>query len=236
MPVFYTPQIDKMKAILDEEESRHIIKVLRMTEGDTVELVDGKGNYCKGIISVPDPKACQVRIRDIDPGYLHRDYYLHIAIAPTKSSDRFEWFLEKATEIGVDEISPIICARSERNRIRHDRSQKVLITAMKQCGRALLPTLNKEISLKNFLHNSSADIKLLAHCNTDRSQSIFAEPVKDLSWIIMIGPEGDFTPREIEEAIQMNYREINMGEAVYRTETAGILACHTLSLLYQNKT
>ena len=235
MPVFYTSKIDDMQAILDEQESRHIIMVLRMTEGDTVQLVDGKGNYCIGIISVPDPKACRVQIHDITNSYLHRDYYLHVAIAPTKSADRFEWFLEKATEIGVDEISPIICARSERNRIRYDRSQKIIITAMKQCGRAMLPRLNREISVKNFLTQSSADIKLLAHSQTDREQYISAEPVKDLRWIIMIGPEGDFTPREIEQARQMTYREINLGEAVYRTETAGIMACHTISSMYQNR-
>jgi 16S rRNA (uracil1498-N3)-methyltransferase len=236
MPVFYTSQIDHKQAVLGEEESRHIVKVLRMAGGDPLEIVDGKGNYYKGFISVPDPKACQVRINDVISGYLHRDYHLHIAIAPPKSSDRLEWFLEKATEIGVDEISPVICARSERNRIRHDRSQKILISAMKQSGRALLPRLNSEVSLKDFLNHSTADIKLIAHCKADDNQRITSEPIKDLSWIVMIGPEGDFTPGEIEEAIQLNYREINMGEAVYRTETAGIIACHTISLLYQNKT
>ena len=235
MPVFYTSQIDHKQAILGEEESRHIIKVLRMAGGDPLEIVDGKGNYYTGIISVPDPKACQVRINDVISGYLHRDYYLHIAIAPPKSSERFEWFLEKATEIGVDEISPVICVRSERNRIRHDRSQKILIAAMKQSGRALLPRLNREIPLSDFMDRSAADIKLIAHCDTTGDQLIASEPLKDKSWIIMIGPEGDFTPGEIEAALQNAYQEISLGEAVYRTETAGIMACHTISLLYQNK-
>ena len=235
MPVFYTSHIDHKQAILSEEESRHIIKVLRMAGGDPLEMVDGKGNYYTGIISVPDPKACQVRINDVITGYLHRDYYLHMAIAPPKSSERFEWFLEKATEIGVDEISPIICVRSERNRIRHDRSQKILIAAMKQSGRALLPRLNREIPLSDFLDLSTADIKLIAHCDTTGDQYITAKPHVDQKWIIMIGPEGDFTPGEIETAKQNAYLEINLGEAVYRTETAGIIACHTISLLYQNK-
>ncbi len=172
MPVFYTSQIDHKQAILSEEESRHIIKVLRMEVGDALEIVDGKGNYYNGLISVPDPKACQVLISNFIKDYLRRDYHLHIAIAPPKSTDRFEWFLEKATEIGVDEISPIICARSERNRIRHDRSQKILISAMKQSGRALLPRLNREILLSDFLDRSSADIKMIAHCNTTASQFI----------------------------------------------------------------
>ena len=235
MPVFYASQIDNKQAILSEEESRHIIKVLRMTLGDQLEMVDGRGSYYTGIISVPDPKACQVSIKNVTSDYLKRHYYLHIAIAPPKSTERFEWFLEKATEIGVDEISPIICARSERNRIRHDRSQKILIAAMKQSGRALLPRLNREIPLGDFLDRSTADIKLIAHCNTTDDQQIDVKPHTDLHWITLIGPEGDFTTNEIENAVQNDYREINLGEAIYRTETAGVIACHTISLLYQNK-
>jgi 16S rRNA (uracil1498-N3)-methyltransferase len=235
MPVFYTPQVDQKQAILGEEESRHVVSVLRMGGGDVLEIVDGKGNYYRGVISMPDPRSCRVSINDVTTGYLRRDYYLHIAIAPPKSQERFEWFLEKATEIGVDEISPIICARSERRNIRHERSNKILIAAMKQCGRAMLPRLNSEVSLKNFLDRSMADIKLMAHCQTSGEQHIDLKASKDLSWIIMIGPEGDFTTSEIEAARQKTYREINLGEAVYRTETAGIIACHTISLLYQNK-
>lgn len=235
MPVFYTSQIDRKQAILSEDESRHIVKVLRMTRGDQLEMVDGRGNYYTGILSIPDPKACQVEIKDIISGHLKRDYYLHIAIAPPKSSDRFEWFLEKATEIGVDEISPVICARSERNRIRHDRSMKVLVAAMKQSGRALLPRLNREIPLGDFLNRSTADIKLIAHCHTTPNQQITSKPLKDQRWIILIGPEGDFTTNEIENALKNEYQENNLGEAVYRTETAGVIACHTISLLYQNK-
>jgi 16S rRNA (uracil1498-N3)-methyltransferase len=236
MPVFYTSQIDNKQAILGEEESRHIIKVMRMAGGDALEIVDGRGNLYTGVLSVPDPKSCHVSIKEVTTGYLRRDYHLHIAIAPPKSTERFEWFLEKATEIGVDEISPIICTRSERSRLRHERSDKILIAAMKQCGRALLPRLNREVSWKDFLDRSAADIKLIAHCHTSKDQRIDLEGHKDMSWIIMIGPEGDFTPEEIKEARLKTYREINLGEATYRTETAGIIACHTISLLYQNKT
>ena len=235
MPVFYTTEINQKQAILGEEESRHVVKVLRKTGGDPLEIVDGKGNYYEGLISVPDPKACQISIRNVKKEHLRRDYHLHIALAPPKSTERFEWFLEKATEIGVDEISPIICERSERNRIRHDRSLKILIAAMKQSGRALLPRLNHEIPLSNFLELFSADIKLIAHCRTDPGQRIDRKPVIDQEWIVLIGPEGDFTPGEIEDARQRAYREINLGEAVYRTETAGMIACHTISLLYKNK-
>jgi len=235
MPVFYTCQIDHKQAILSEEESRHIVKVLRMSEGDPLEFVDGLGNYYKGLILVPDPKACLVTINSVTSDYLKRHYYLHIAIAPPKSTERFEWFLEKATEIGVDEISPIICVRSERNRIRHERSQKILIAAMKQSGRALLPRLNREMPLSDFLDMSTADIQLMAHCQTAPGQYIDSEPVIGQKWTILIGPEGDFSPGEIEEARQKTFREINLGEAVYRTETAGIIACHTISLLYRNK-
>lgn len=235
MPVFYTNQIDREQAMLSEEESRHIIKVLRMGRGDPLEIVDGKGNYCQGLITDPDPKACKVSISNIKKDYLRRDYQLHIAIAPPKSTERFEWFLEKATEIGVDEISPIICERSERNRIRHDRSQKILIAAMKQSGRAMLPKLNQEIPMVDFLNRSTADVQLIAHCHTPLNQYIDYRPLKDQSWIILIGPEGDFSSGEIEEARLKTYREISLGGAIYRTETAGIIACHAISLLYQNK-
>jgi 16S rRNA (uracil1498-N3)-methyltransferase len=235
MPVFYTRQVDPSHAVLEEEESRHVIRVLRMAAGDPMEIVDGKGNLYRGNISVPDPRACQIAINDVKTGYLRRDYYLHIAIAPPKSTDRFEWFLEKATEIGVDEITPVICERSERDRIRYERSQKILIAAMKQCGRALLPRLNREILLVDFLDKAAADIRMITHCGTATDQRISAEPQSGHDWIILIGPEGDFTPGEIQTARQNEYREISLGEAVYRTETAGIMACHTISLLYQHK-
>jgi len=235
MPVFYASQINRKQAVFSEEESRHIIKVLRMAEGDPLEIVDGKGNYYEGLITDPDPKACQVSISNVINDYLQRNYHLHIAIAPPKSTERFEWFLEKATEIGVDEISPIICERSERNRIRHDRSQKILVAAMKQSGRAMLPKLNREIPLGDFLSRSTADIQLIAHCHTSPDHYIDYKPHRDQRWIILIGPEGDFTSDEIEDARQKTYREISLGEAIYRTETAGIIACHTISLLYQNK-
>ncbi len=236
MPVFYASQIDQNQAVLSEEESRHIIKVLRMTVGDILEMVDGEGNYYSGTISDPDPAGCRVWINHVKRDYLHRDYYLHIAIAPPKSTDRFEWFLEKATEIGVDEISPVICARSERNRVRYERSKKILIAAMKQCGRAKLPRLNREISMEDFLNLSTADIKLIAHCGVSGDRRIPAEPKLDQRWIIMIGPEGDFTPDEIEASLQNKYREISLGEAIYRTETAGVMACHAISLIYRNRT
>jgi 16S rRNA (uracil1498-N3)-methyltransferase len=235
MPVYYTPRIEAEEAILGEAESRHVIRVLRMSRGDPLEIVDGRGNYYEGHISHPDPKACRVRIGKVVRDHLPRDYYLHIAIAPPKSTDRFEWFLEKATEIGVDEISPLICERSERNRIRLERSQNILMAAMKQSGRAWLPKLNRESKLNDFLDRSNADIRLIAHCKTDHGHHLREKPQKDLSWIILVGPEGDFAPDEIIAARQKGYTEINLGEAVYRTETAGIMACHTISLLYQNR-
>ena len=235
MPVFYSRQIDQTHAILDEEESRHVIKVLRMGTGDPLEVVDGKGNLYRGMISVPDARACQIDVTHATSGYLQRDYYLHIAIAPTKSQERFEWFLEKATEIGVDEISPVICERAERTRIKFERSQKILIAAMKQSGRALLPRLNPEIPLNEFLELATADIKLIAHCETSGGQYINLAPKSGQRWIILIGPEGDFTQAEIQAALHKEYSEISLGEAVYRTETAGIISCHTVSLLYQNK-
>jgi 16S rRNA (uracil1498-N3)-methyltransferase len=235
MPVFYTNQVDSHLAVFGEEESRHMIRVLRMKQGDHLELVDGAGNRYRGDIQVPDPKACRVSITDRISGYLKRGYALHVAIAPPKHTDRFEWFLEKATEIGVDEITPLLCERSERTRIRHDRSGKILIAAMKQSGRALLPKLNQETRLEDFLEQRDAHTKLIAHCRTSPDQYMDKKPHGDHNWIILIGPEGDFSGGEIKNAIGKGYREISLGEAVYRTETAGIMACHLVSLLYRDK-
>jgi 16S rRNA (uracil1498-N3)-methyltransferase len=266
MPVFYTKRFIGGDAMLDEEESRHIIRVLRLTAGDRLELVDGMGNLYSGIILDPDPAGTRVRILETTRDHLARNYHLHLAIAPTKSTDRFEWFLEKATEIGVDEITPILCERSERSHIRQERSEKIILAAMKQSGRALLPALYPMVPLPVFLDSAKADLKYIAHCGTGPSKHLAklaglrAEPTKPadassdpakpgsakpapedrelvkpgsakLTWLVMIGPEGDFTRWEVDRALAQEFEEVSLGEAVYRTETAGIIACQLVNFL-----
>ncbi|MFC2098391.1 16S rRNA (uracil(1498)-N(3))-methyltransferase [Bacteroidota bacterium] len=231
MPVFLVKQINDKEALLDEVESRHIARVLRLKKDDPVELVDGTGNFYRGVIDLADQHSTRVRILETIKDYLKRDYYLHLAIAPTKSAERFEWFLEKSTEIGIDEITPILCQRSERDRIRHDRSERILQAAMKQSGRALLPKLNAIVTLEDFLTQSEADLKYIAHCGTSPTDQPSRPVPKNQSWLILVGPEGDFTPEELKLALEENYVELNLGEAVYRTETAGIMACQLIRIL-----
>ena len=255
MPVYYTNRVRGRVAELDEEESRHIVRVLRMKAGDPLDLVDGRGNFYRGIIQSPDPSGTRVSILEARKDHLTRNHYLHLAIAPTKNSDRFEWFLEKATEIGVDEISPLICTRSERERIRLDRSQKILLAAMKQSGRAFLPSLHPPVSLQDLLDAAAADHKYIAHCGSIPRRPLYgllsgfstahpgirakqpvasADPVSTAgkpSWLVLIGPEGDFTEEEVTLAMARGYESVSLGEATFRTETAGVLACVMVNLL-----
>ena len=164
---------------LNSEESKHIIRVLRMKSGDSVRFTDGKGFFYDCEITDPSPKACQLKLIKKSEGTDKRPFQLHIAIAPTKNISRFEWFLEKATEIGVDEITPILCERSERKHIRHERSGKILLAAMKQSGRAYLPKLNPFVPLHGFLQQARADKKLIAHCE-DTKKNKLKEVIDDL--------------------------------------------------------
>jgi len=224
-------------AQLDEEESRHCIKVLRLKKGDHVHLVDGAGNLYEARIETPDPKACRILVTGSKKNHLARDYNLHLAIAPTKSSDRFEWFIEKATEIGVDEITPLICERSERKRIRMDRCRKIIISAMKQSGRASLPILNDPVDFKALILNPGMGRRLIAHCKVETDRYAGALSTEKPDWLILIGPEGDFTEGEISRALEEQFIEISLGDAVFRTETAGMVACQIIAGLYgQSKT
>ena len=231
MPVFYTKQISGDQAFLGEEESRHVVRVLRLKKDDALEFVDGLGMRYQSIVTDPNPARTKLRILETHKDHLSREFKLHIGIAPTKSTDRFEWFLEKATEIGIEEITPISCDHSERNKLRYDRSEKILISAMKQSGRAFLPRLNPMVTIGEFLDQTNADIKYIAHCRTTRGELPEKPMKRNLSWTILIGPEGDFSEEEVVSAKDRGYQEISLGEAIYRTETAGIIACQLVSFL-----
>jgi len=234
MSVFYTKEISGNRAVLDKEESRHCIRVLRLGKGARIRFVDGEGGLYEARIEEPDPAACVLNITGREENYLARDYRLHIAISPTKSTTRFEWFLEKATEIGVDEITPLICERSERSRIRMERSGKIMLAAMKQSGRSHLPVLNEPVNFPVLVGASDSGIKLIAHCEAPKFiyDGNFTSDAPE--WLVLIGPEGDFTAEEISRAIGAGFSGIRLGDAVFRTETAGIVVCQIISGLYRN--
>ena len=231
MNIFLIEKTDDSFVHLSEEESYHCIKVLRMHHGDNIEMVDGNGGYYKGIIEEPDSKNCVVGIQKKEKEFGKRNYRLHIAIAPTKNIDRFEWFLEKATEIGIDEITPLICQRSERREIKTERLNKVIVSAMKQSLKAYLPKLNSAVSFPDFVKQNKASSSFICSCEVSDDSLLKNLYQKERDAVILIGPEGDFTSDEIAMAIQNNFQQVSLSSSRLRTETAGIVVCNTESLL-----
>lgn len=228
MRLFYAPDITTPEYTLSEEESKHSTRVLRLSVGDTIYLVDGKGGFYTAKISSISAKSCIAKIIDEQHNYGKRDYRLHIAMAPTKNIDRFEWFLEKATEIGIDEITPLLCEHSERKVIKIERLEKVVEAAMKQSLKAYRPIVNELTTFEQLIKTARADQKLIAHCYNGPKPLLrnVIKPKKDV--IILIGPEGDFSPKEVELAKQLGYNDITLGDSRLRTETAGVVACCTV--------
>ena len=231
MHLFYTPDISEKTYTLNEIESKHCIKVLRLNINDQIELIDGKGNFYEAKIIDPNPKKCTVEITKTINEFGKRNHYLHIAIAPTKNMDRFEWFLEKATEIGIDEISPIICDHSERKVIKQERLEKIIISAIKQSIKAYKPKLNKVMKYSDFIKQNFDGIKYIAHCEEYEKHTLKSNYKTGENALILIGPEGDFSLQEIEFAKNNSFLETNLGNSRLRTETAGVVACHTINLL-----
>lgn len=257
MFLFYVPNLASGNNILSEEESLHAVKVLRLQAGDEIAVVDGAGGFYRAKITLPHPKRCGFEIIDSQPEFGKRNYKLHIAIAPTKNIERLEWFVEKATEIGIDEITPVICRFSERKTVKEERLEKIIISAAKQSVKAYFPKLNSQCAFDELIKNHRADQKFIAHCYTStqlssggkqnnenkipgNAQYPFSHkkllkneivPSKDV--LILIGPEGDFSIDEVAKAISLGFVPVSLGESRLRTETAGVVACHTVSLLNQ---
>lgn len=231
MHLFYTPDLSAKIYTLNESESKHCIKVLRLSVNDKIQLIDGKGGFYTAQITDANPKRCSVKIIKEETEFGKRNHYLHIAIAPTKNNDRFEWFLEKATEIGIDEITPIICEHSERKVIKPDRLEKIMISAVKQSIKAYKPKLNKITTYKDFMASEFQGDKFIAHCEENEKTALKSACKKGNNVLILIGPEGDFDPEEIILAKKNHFQEISLGESRLRTETAGVIACHTINLL-----
>jgi len=233
MHTFYTPDIHGKIHRLEKQESQHCINVLRLQEDDKIILVDGKGGYYKAKIKIPDQHKCTIEIISSKHEFGKKNFRLHIAIAPTKSISRFEWFLEKATEIGIDEITPLLCNRSERKTIRSERLDKVIVSAMKQSVKAYKPKLNRITKFSEFISIKHSSTKFIAWCDKKSNPELQELATKGDDTLILIGPEGDFSPKETEQAIKNGFHSIQLGTSRLRTETAGMVACHTVNLVNQ---
>lgn len=233
MQLFYTPNIDPRLSeyFLSEEESKHAVRVLRLIVGDAVTLIDGKGGLYKAEIKDAHPKRTILQINSATQEFNKRNHYLHIAIAPTKNLDRVEWFLEKATEIGIDEISLIICQRSERKEAKVERLDKIITSAVKQSIKAYHPVLNAPVPFGQFLKQPFDGQKFIAHCDDGEKTELAQSIQKQKRYLIMIGPEGDFSPAEVDAALQNGYKAITLGESRLRTETAALEACFEVNFL-----
>ncbi len=234
MQIFYAPDISGNTYILDEKESRHIIRVLRMTKGSPVRLIDGRGNLFEGVISNPDYRKCTVEITGSIRDFERRNYNLHIAISPLKNHERFEWFIEKSVEIGVDEITPLICRNTEKPGIRKERVNNLIISAMKQSLKATKTVLNDPCNFGEIVNGKLRGVQMIAHCNDLLKREKISEVYsKNEDAIILIGPEGDFSEDEINSAINKSFIPVHLGNSRLRTETAGIAACHSIYFINQ---
>lgn len=235
MQLFYNPNIKEKdkQVIFSKDESKHITKVLRKKEGDVLKVTNGEGFLFNTEIIKINANQCLAKIvnYELQP---KSKYHLHMAVAPTKMNDRYEWFLEKATEIGVQEITPIICDHSERKVVKLNRYERVLQSAMKQSLHFRIPKLNEPVRLTDFLKTQDAYFKYIAHCEDAVNKNYFQNLITAQADIcILIGPEGDFSEAEIKEALQNGWNSISLGNTRLRTETAAIVACHTVALKNQ---
>jgi 16S rRNA (uracil1498-N3)-methyltransferase len=230
MHIFYTPDISSDEYVLNEEESRHCMKVLRLPIGTHIHLVDGRGGlYIAEIISA-DKRYVRLSIIQTTREYQKRNHHLHIAIAPTKNIDRLEWFLEKATEIGIDEVTPLITERSERKVVKEDRLFKVITSAVKQSLQAYHPVLNPLTTFNEFIKRENEASKMIAHCLSEAYRAPIQRSENN-SYLILIGPEGDFTPVEVDNALQNDFKAVTLGNTRLRTETAALAACFEVNYL-----
>ena len=229
--LFFTQKIENGFAVFEEEEGRHLVGVLRKKTGEILHLTDGKGFFYEAELADAGKRQVLARIVSKTAAPALRPGRLHIAIAPTKQMDRLEWFLEKATEIGIDEITPLLCKRSERDSLRLDRLEKILVSAMKQSLRAWLPKLNEPTRFQDFIKKSTEAQKRLAWCADEPLPHLKDTFSPDQTTVVAIGPEGDFTPEEVQLALANGFQGVSLGKARLRTETAGLLAVTAFELL-----
>lgn len=232
MQLFYNPAIssEDKEVIFPKDESKHIVKVLRKQEGDNLNITNGKGFLFSAEIIEANHNKCKAKITAVEQ---ERDkkYHIHLAVAPTKMNDRFETFLEKATEIGLDKITPIICDHSERKVVKINRFERVLQSAMKQSLHYSIPEISEAISFQEFIQQEQNEQKFIAHCEENEKKSLQKELEPGKNYTILIGPEGDFSSEEIKSAIKAGFIPVTLGNTRLRTETAAIVAAHTAALI-----
>ena len=229
MQLFYNPTINEATETFsfDKEESKHIIKVLRKKDTDILQVTNGLGFLFTTEITLASDSKCTVKIISFAKA-AESKFRLHLAVAPTKMNDRYEWFLEKATEIGIQEITPIICDHSERKVINNERFDKILLAAMKQANELYLPKLNPAITFKEFMTVQNDDVKMIAHCEETDKKTLKSVLKPNQNLTMLIGPEGDFSQKEIALALSNDYIPVSLGNTRLRTETAAIVACHSV--------
>ena len=232
MQLFYNPNINETTESFsfDKEESKHIVKVMRKNGGDILHVTNGLGFLFTTEIILGSDIKCTVKIVSFEKSPLPK-YQLHLAVAPTKMNDRYEWFLEKATEMGISEITPIICDHSERKFVKTDRFDKIIQSAMKQSLQVYLPKLNEPITFKEFLKTTPNGLLLIAHCEETDKKTLKSVLKPNENVTLLIGPEGDFSNKEIELALEKKYVPVSLGNTRLRTETAAIVACHSIGFV-----
>jgi len=232
MALFYIPDA-ALQAALPEEEARHCFQVLRLKAGDTIEVVDGQGTYYKAKLLPPQGKLFPIEILESFPNFEQRNFYIHLAIAPTKNIERIEWMLEKCVEIGIDELSFVLCERSERKILKMERLEKIAIQAMKQSRKAQKPRLNALQSFSQFVEKAPKGQNFIAHLAEDKRKPLAQAIHLQGKYCILIGPEGDFSPKEIQNALNQDFLAVSLGESRLRTESAGLVACHIVHVVHQ---
>jgi 16S rRNA (uracil1498-N3)-methyltransferase len=228
--LFFQPEIANGKLYLDPEESRHCSKVLRKRNGDEIQVTDGAGNLYHAKLTESKIERCSFKIESTEKE-ANRDFSIHVGIAPTKNPDRTEWFVEKAIEIGINEISFVLCDKSERAALKTDRLEKLAISAMKQSLRYTLTRINHMTLLKDFIIETKAASKFIAYVDHTNPDHLFKSAQPKSEYVVLIGPEGDFSKKELDLAIQQGYKKVSLGTNRLRTETAGLAACHILNLI-----
>ncbi|MDH6311735.1 16S rRNA (uracil1498-N3)-methyltransferase [Parabacteroides sp. PFB2-10] len=232
MPLFYAPDIAQNNE-LPAEEAGHLLRVLRAQIGDKLHITDGKGSFYNAKISDIQGKRCYVEVQEVTRPTPFSPVRLHIAVAPTKNMDRIEWFMEKSTEIGIDRVTCLLCRHSERKEIKTERLYKIAVSAMKQSQKAWMPEIVGMTPFKAFVEQPWEGLKFIAHCEEDDKTILKQACPPGENALILIGPEGDFSPEEIALALQNGFRPISLGESRLRTETAALVACHTIQLINQ---
>lgn len=229
MNVFYTHNVLETN-VLSEGESYHCIKVLRMKADDTIFVIDGIGNMYVARIVLADTRHTRVEILSVQQDFGKRNYSLHLAVAPTKNIDRFEWLVEKSVEIGVDCITPLNCRFSERRTIKTERIEKIALSATKQSLKAYLPKINPMTNFTELVLQSTESQRFVAHCYNLPKENLLKICNSRQSTLVLIGPEGDFSEQEITQALDIGFRSVSLSDSRLRTETAGVVAANTVAL------